>query len=142
VTTESIARGVRNELEQRSVRVAEVDALPAAPRSGPLDGARLDGDAAGEEVLDGSLDRALPHEAEVAVPGAHGLARDEVADVGRRAVDVQALVAERVGDAVLPKRNDLRAEDVAVEGVRPLPVRDRDDDVVEPQAGGQGSRSQ
>jgi ATP phosphoribosyltransferase len=93
-------------------------------------------------MLDGRLDRALPHEAEVAVPRAHGLARDEVAGVRPGTVDVQALVAERVGNAVLPELDDLCAEDVAVEGVRPLAVRDRDDDVVESQAGGQGSRSQ
>jgi hypothetical protein len=36
--------------------------------------------------------------------------------------------------------NDLGAEDVAIEGVRALPVGDRDDDVVEPEA--QVSRSQ
>jgi hypothetical protein len=35
-------------------------------------------------VLDGLLDRAGPHEAEVAVPRAHRLTRDEVADVGPR----------------------------------------------------------
>jgi hypothetical protein len=68
-------------------------------------------------VLGGRLDRALPHEAEVAVPGLHGLARDEVADVSPGAVDVQALVAERVGDALLPKLDDLRGEDIAVEGI-------------------------
>ena len=131
---------VRDQLEQGAVRVAEVDAQPAAPRSGPLDGARLDGDASDLKVLDSRLDRALPHEAEVAVPRADGLAGDEVADVRPWTVDVQALVTEGVGDAVLPEQDHLRAENVTVEGVRPLPVRDRDDDVIEREL--QSSRSQ
>lgn len=111
-----------------------MDAQAVAAGAGALDGAGLDGDAAGPQVLDGLLDRAGPHEAEVAVPWAHRLTRDEVADVGPRTVDVQALVADHVREAVLSEPDDVGAEDVAVEGVRPLAVGDRDDRVVEPEA--------
>ena len=91
------------------------------------------------QVLDRRLDRAFPHEAEVAVPRAHGLTGYEVADVRSRPVDIQALLADRVGEAV-PELDYLGAQDVPVEGVRPLPVGDGDDDVVE--RGLQSSRSQ
>jgi hypothetical protein len=131
--------GVRDELEQRPVRVAEVDAHARAAGAGALDRAGLDRDASGAKVLDRRLDRAVPHEAEVAVSRAHGLPGYEVADVRSRPVDVQALLADCVGEAV-PELDYLRAQDVTVEGVRPLPVGDRDDDVVEPEL--QSSRSQ
>jgi hypothetical protein len=68
------------------------------------------------QVLDRRLDRAFPHEAEVAVPRAHGLTGYEVADVRSRPVDVQALLADRVGEAV-PELDYLGAQDVPVEGV-------------------------
>lgn len=92
------------------------------------------------KMLRGLLDRPGPLEAEVAVPGLDGLIGDEVADVGPRPVHVQPLVADHVRSPVPAERHDLRAENVAVEGVRPLPVGDGDDDVVEPEA--QSSRSQ
>jgi hypothetical protein len=49
-------------------------------------------------------------------------------------VNVQALVTDHLREAVLSEPDDVGAEDVAVEGVRPLPVGDRDDRVVEPEA--------
>jgi hypothetical protein len=85
-------------------------------------------------------DRARPHEAEIAVPRAHGLEGDEVADIGSRPVDVQAVVSERVGEALSAEGHDLRPEHVSVEPVRPVPVGDGDDDVVEREL--QSSRSQ
>jgi hypothetical protein len=91
------------------------------------------------QVLDRRLDRAFPHEAEVAVPRAHGVTGYEVADVRSRPVDIQALLADRVGEAV-PELDYLGAQHVPVEGVRPFPVGDGDDDVVEREL--QSSRSQ
>jgi hypothetical protein len=55
-------------------------------------------------------------------------------------VDVQPLVAEGVREPAVLERDDLGAEDVAVEGVRAIPVADSDDDVVELEP--QSSRSQ
>jgi hypothetical protein len=49
---------------------------PGPAAAAALDGARLDGDASSPKVFDRRLDRAHPHEAEIAVPRAHGLARD------------------------------------------------------------------
>jgi hypothetical protein len=77
-------------------------------------------------------DRPRPLQAEVAVPRADRIARDEVADVGARAVDVEPLLSEGVREPAGAERNDFRAEDVPVERVRALPVRDCDDEVVEP----------
>ena len=87
-----------------------------------------------------SLDRPGPLEAEIAVPGAHGLPRNEVADLGAGPMDVQALVAEDVCEPVFAERDDLGPENIRVEGVRPLPVGDGDDDVIEREP--QSSRSQ
>ena len=91
-------------------------------------------------MLHGLLDRAGPDEAEVGVPGTHRLGRDQAADIRVGAVDVQPLVAEGIGKPAVLERDDLGAEDVAVEGVRAIPVADRDDDVVEREP--QSSRSQ
>jgi hypothetical protein len=132
--------GVRDELEQRAVRVTEVHARALSASSRPLDGPRLDLYLVGAQVLHGLLDRAGPDEAEVAVPGTHRLGRDQAADIRVGAVDVQPLVAEGIGEPAVLERDDLGAEDVAVEGVRATPVADRDDDVVEREL--QSSRSQ
>ncbi len=120
--------------------IAEVHARALTASSCTLDGPRLELDVVGAQMLHGFLDRAGPDEAEVGVSGTHRLGRDQAADVGVGAVDVQALVAEGVGEPAGPDRHDLGAEDIAVEGVRALPVAYRDDDVVEPDA--QVSRSQ
>jgi hypothetical protein len=49
---------VRDELEQRAVRIAEVDALPGAAGAGALDRAGLELDAVAAKLLDRGLDRA------------------------------------------------------------------------------------
>jgi hypothetical protein len=131
---------VRDELEQRAVRVSEVHALPGAAGADAFDRARLELHTVAAQVLHRRLDRARPLEAEVAVPRPYRLVGDELADVGAGPVDVQPLLADRVGDAVRPERDDLGPEDVPVEGVRPLRVGDADDDVVE--TADQSSRSQ
>src|SRR3954451_17179355 len=80
-------------------------------------------------MLDRSLDRAVPAEADVAVAGANAILRDRVRGHAG-AMDVELLVAEAVREARGPG-HDLGADDVAVERVRALPVGDRDDEVVE-----------
>ena len=82
------------------------------------------------KVGDGCLDRASPDEAQVGIPRTHPLPRDRERH-GARAVDVQLLRAESVREAALVELDELGAEDVAVEGVRALPLGDGDDDVVE-----------
>src|SRR5262245_49221133 len=83
---------VRDELEQRPVGVAEVDALALAVGAAARDRADLDLDASGRQVLDRAGDRAVPHEAQIAVPRADAVARDR-RGVHARPVDVQLLVA-------------------------------------------------
>ena len=46
---------------------------------------------------------------------------------------VELLLANSVGDSPVD-RDDLCAEDVAVEGVRAFEIADRDDDVIQPHA--------
>jgi hypothetical protein len=65
---------------------------------------------------------------------------NEVADIGSGPVDVQALVAEDVRESVFAERDDLGPENIRVEGVRPPPVGDGDDNVIERKP--QSSRSQ
>ena len=91
-------------------------------------------------MIDRRLDRPGPLEAEITVPGAYGLAGDEVADVGSGPVGVQPLVAERVGKSALAECDDVGPEDIRVEGVRPLPVGNGNDNVIEREP--QSSRSQ
>src|ERR671937_2179606 len=124
--------GVRDELEQAPVRVPEIEArsvpAPAAAAHGPP----LDRHAASGQVLHRLLDRALPDEADVAVPRLHRLSRDEAAHVHAGAVHVHLLVAEAVGKPPVAVLHELRADDIAIERVRALPLGDGDDDVVEP----------
>jgi hypothetical protein len=84
--------------------------------------------------------RPRPDEAEVAVPRLHREAGYVRGDVDAGAVHVQLGVADPVRNALsFSERDELGADDVAVEAVRHFPVRDRDDDVVEPAGtGGHG----
>src|SRR5215813_10670226 len=68
--------GVRHELHQRAVRIAEVDAGAPALGAEALHRAGFDGDAAAAEMRDRVGDRAHPLEAEVAVAGLHRQPRD------------------------------------------------------------------
>src|SRR5260221_3134597 len=128
--------GVRNQLEQAPVRVAEVDARAGATRPQALDRAELDFDSLAPEMLDGALDRSVPDEAEVAVPRPDRVGRARKG-LAARPVHVQLLAGEPVGPTALVELDELGAEDISVEAVRPLPVRDRNDDVVEAQRGDQ-----
>ena len=64
---------VCDELEERAVRVAEVHARPGSAAPHALDGAELDLDAVCEQVGNRRFGRSVPDEAEVAVPGMHGV---------------------------------------------------------------------
>jgi hypothetical protein len=91
-------------------------------------------------VIDRRLDRPGPLETKITVPGSHALARNEVAGIGSGPVDVQPLAAKDVRESVGAERDDLGPENIRVEGVRPLPVGDGDDNVIEREP--QSSRSQ
>src|SRR5258708_6588552 len=122
-------RRVRDELQQAAVGVAEIDARAAAAGTIPLHRAELHADAVALEMRDRFGDRSRPLEAEVAVPGRDGDPRDgRRRDAGR--VRVQLLLADAVEGAAVP-RDDLGSDDVAGERVRPAPVADRDDHVIE-----------
>src|SRR4051812_22943567 len=87
---------VANELEQRAVRVPEVQALPATARALSLDRAELHLHPVLAQMGDGLLDRPVPAEAEVAVPRPHRVDCPRVW-LAARPVDVQLLVAEAIG---------------------------------------------
>jgi hypothetical protein len=91
------------------------------------------------EVCDCLLDRPRPNKAQIAVAGCDRHRRTEAVEAGT--VHVQLPVAEPVAAGPLVALLDLGAEDVAVEGVRPLPVRHGDDAVVDPQAEAQRATS-
>src|SRR5262245_20061705 len=132
------AGSVGDELHQRPVGVAEVDARALPERAVALDRTELDRDLMLVQVLDGALDRAVPAETDVAVARAHAVPRDWVrVDAG--AVDIELLVVEGAVRESLgavagpepvreagPAGDDLGADDVRVEPVRALPVGDRD----------------
>jgi len=83
-------------------------------------------------MLDRFLDGAGPFKAEVAVTGSDRNPREH-----RRprsgTVYVELLLANSVGDSPVDL-DDLRSEDIAVEGVRASEIADRDDDVIQPHA--------
>ena len=102
-----------------------------------LDRPPLDLDAVLGEVLDRALDRPIPDEAQVGgagwgLGGGHGLRRRG------GTVHVELGVRKPVGPAAPGQLDDLRAQHLAVERVRALPVGDGDDDVIEGGAGGPG----
>ena len=112
---------VGDELQQRPVWIAEVDALALAACAVALDGSFLDRDAAFGEMRHGATDRAVPDEAQVAIAGLDRDPRNWASgDAG--AMDLQLLCSEAVRPPWLTC-NELGAKDIAVEAVRSLPIR-------------------
>src|SRR5690348_10274037 len=94
----NLAQVVGDELHERAVRVAEVDAAALAERRDARDRSELDRDAVAGEVIDRRLDRSRPPEAHVAVAGAHAVAGDRLGrDPG--SVDVELTSGEAVDEA-------------------------------------------
>src|SRR5487761_532784 len=130
---------VRDQLEQRAVRVAEVHAGASAAPARAGRRAELDLNAAGEEMRDRFLRRAVPAEAEVAVAGLDRIGRARHR-ARARAVDVQLLaVRQAVGVAAPGDLLHLDPEHVRVEAIGALVVGDCYDDVVDPR--GQGTET-
>src|SRR4051812_27215138 len=115
---------------QVAIGIAEIHARALTPGAVPRHWAQLDRDAVALQVRDGLFGGAVPREAEVAVAGPHRIGG---ARLGRRsrAVHVQLLLADAVRVPAVRQLDELGAEHVAVERVRPLPVGDRDYNVVE-----------
>src|SRR5262249_34000191 len=126
---------VRDELEQAPVGIPEIDARPAIARAEARDRPELDVHAPLAQMRYGVLDPPRPYEAQVAVPGSHRDAGHVVAGVHARPVDVELGPGAAVDPPPRPALDDFRAQHLAVEGVRPLPIRDGDDAVIERDAG-------
>src|SRR3989442_1091293 len=120
---------VRNELEQASVGIAEVHARPAAPSPTPRHRSGLDRNAVAVQVFDRAGDRAVPFEAQVAVPRRHRHTRDH-RWTNARAMHIELLLADAVSEAPIDLY-DLDTEHVSIESVRADEVAHRDHDVVE-----------
>src|SRR5689334_10079449 len=103
-------RMVADELEQRAVGVAEVHALPAAARTLALDRPELHLHPTLAQMGRGILDRPVPAEAQVAVPGPHRIDRARLR-LAPGPVDVQLLLADAVGVPAVLELDQLRAED-------------------------------
>src|SRR5512132_2001618 len=131
-TRDGLRSGVREQLEERSVRIAEVHTRALPSRAVVADRAGLDRDPVLLEVLDRGLEGARPDEAEIAVAGLNW--QSCVQALEARPVDVEVPLAEDVMGERFIALDDFGAEDVAVEGVRAVPVGDRDDAVIECQA--------
>jgi hypothetical protein len=86
-----------------------------------------------------AIDRFAPHETNIAVTGLHGKARNRI---GRKSwpVTVQLYVAEPVGIA-LTALDHLHPEDARIKVIRPLPIGDMDDAMIELDAGLYGQES-
>lgn len=124
-----VALVVGDELEQRAVRITEVDTVPGSVGSVTRDGPELDRDTVLLEVQYRLRDWTLPTEAKIAAAGWYGDAGNRMrADAG--AMNVQLLVPQPVG-AAFSDSNEFSIEHVVVEGVGPIPIRDVDDRMVE-----------
>jgi hypothetical protein len=120
---------VRDELEERAVGVAEIDAGAGALGADAGDGADLDGNLVGPQVGDGLGDRARPLEAEIAAAGGDGQARVRVArDPGT--MQIQLPCSKPIGPPPL-EPDQFRSQDRGIECIRALPVGHHDDAVVD-----------
>ena len=107
---------VRDQLEQAAIWVAEVDARPLAARTPALHRAKLDLHVVGSQMTYRALDRPRPGEAEIAPARLYRNPRERLRfDAGR--VDIELLLAEVVCRHTVRVTDELRAEDVAIEGV-------------------------
>src|SRR6185437_901274 len=94
-----------------------------------LQGPALDRDIVGLQMRDRISDWSLPFEAEIAVAGLHRQPRHfRRLDAGT--VHVELLVAETIGPAGWPL-HQFRAHHLGIKPVRPLPLRDVNDAMIE-----------
>src|SRR3712207_1644437 len=120
----------RSELEEGTIRVAEVDARAGTSGAEALDGTHLDLYAVTFQVLPCLVDRPRPLEAQIAVARLYGELRDRNGG-NAGAMQVELLVSESVRPTAVPSPDQLRAQHVTVERVGDLPVGDVDDAVIQ-----------
>src|SRR5581483_8764111 len=120
---------IRDEFEQRSVRIAEIDARPLTFCAVACDRSKLDRHPARRKMRDRPGNRADPLETEVAVAGSYRVARDRDG-LDARPVEIELRVTEAV-DKALVARNDPGAEDTGIKIVRARPIRDMHDTMIQ-----------
>src|SRR5262245_18099473 len=120
---------VGDEFQQRAVRITEVDAHAGSACAETFDRTTFDRDLAAPEMCNRLADRPLPFKAQVGIAGLHREPRD-LDGREARSMQIELRVAEAVGKAAR-SRNQLRAQHLAIEPVRPLPVGHMDNAVVE-----------
>jgi hypothetical protein len=123
---------IRNEFEQASIRIAEVDAQATTSSTPAWYWPCFDWNSAACQVLDGRLNGPIPQEAQVAVPRLNRSARDQGAGIDSRPVNIELLFAESVSPTTVRMGDELHPDNPLVKGIRSLPVRDVDDAVVKP----------
>jgi hypothetical protein len=127
-----LGRPIGDEFEQAPVRIAEIEAGSLALGSEPSDWPGLHSHTVSLEVSGCLLDRPSPDETKVTVARFYGNSGYVIRKIDAGAVDVQLCVAEPVGDArVSAVGNDFGPNDLPIEPIRNVPVRDTDDAVVE-----------
>src|SRR5215204_4318079 len=110
------ASGIRDEFEQVAVGAAGVHARSLAARTVAPHRAKLDLHAVGAQVVDRAFDWSRPHEAEIASTRLYRKPRNRVWFTAG-SMDVELLFAEAVHRNTVWVADELRAEDIAVEGV-------------------------
>src|SRR5215831_14261865 len=124
---------VGDELEQRAIGIAEVDAHPIAARTCALDRSELGGYAMCVQMCLSLRDRSGPLETQIAVSRRNGAPRHR-RGIESGPVTVELQVAKSIDPTIAP-RYDLGAHHIPIERVRPRPVRDMDDAVIELERG-------
>src|SRR5262249_49191543 len=120
---------IGNELEQRAIGVAKIDARPRPLRAEAFGRPGVDLHAAALEMSDGRRDRPVPFETEIAVAGLDGQPR-HFGGMKARTMQIELHGAESICPALRPG-DELGAEHVAVECVRALPVGHMHDAMIE-----------
>jgi hypothetical protein len=121
---------VRDQLEQAAIRIAEVDARAAPTCAHAFDRPQLEVDPVCLEVRESLACAPRPDETEVAPSRRDPHARHGLG-LGAGTMNVQLLHAEPVRKASSLNLYELGPEDIAIERIRAIPVRDRDHAVVD-----------
>src|SRR5215472_14495136 len=119
---------IRHEFKQRAVGIPKINAGALAFGAVTFHRSKLDRHPVTRKMCNGIADRALPFEADVAIAGLHRKARHDH-PAHARSMKIELGIAEPISKK-FPARHHLGADDVAIEGIRALPIGDVDDAVV------------
>src|SRR5271165_3549838 len=120
---------VGNELQQRTIRIAEIDTHTGTLRAEALHRPGVDGNQTALEMRNRVGEGPVPFEAQVAVSRLHRQARD-LRGMHSRAMQIELDGAEAVSPT-LPAANELGAQHIAIKRVRTLPVGDMHHTMIE-----------